>query len=86
MLKATLAHAPHDQILVGRMQDDRGMLSSAKVFEITPSMKDPVMNGIEYTVIRKELCKGCPRLMSVQALLAMHRQPTRASSEASVAP
>ena len=53
------------------------MLSSTKVFEMTASMKDPVMRGIEYTVIRSELAKRCPRLMSVHALLAVHRQPTR---------
>ena len=44
-----------------------GILSQSRIFEKCASLKDPVDNGMRYTVTRHPIVKLCPRLMPLLA-------------------
>ena len=43
--------------------DDQGNVSASKIYEMQPSMQEPITKGCPYDVIKWELVAACPKLM-----------------------
>ena len=41
------------------------MVSTAKVLEMQPSLRDVLENGIKYTVVKWAIVSRCPKLMPI---------------------